>query len=121
MDEGTLKTLQKLTRTKLIEETKNYPDITGAHGMSKEELVEALTEVKKTAGEWVEAVEEEVKKAVKKTKKAVPDKAALKKQIKKLKKQREEALASGDGKSLAQARAGINRLKGHLRRMKVSD
>jgi uncharacterized membrane protein len=119
MVEGTLKILQKLTRTKLIEEAKKYPDITGAHGMTKEQLVEALSDVKKAAGEWVEAVEEEKKKPVEKLEKTTVDKTALKRQIKILKKQREEALASGDSKALAQARAGINRLKGRLRRMKV--
>jgi hypothetical protein len=37
-----LRELLRMTRTRLIEEAVKIPDITGAHGMTKEQLVQAL-------------------------------------------------------------------------------
>lgn len=118
MGGDTLKALTKMTRTKLIEEAALYPDIVGAHGMNKAQLIEVLTEAKKAAGEWVEEVEE--KAAPGKIKKAVVDKGSIKKMIRELKIKRDEAISAGDRDSLAKARARIKKLKGRLRRIKVA-
>ncbi len=116
MTEATLKTLEKMTRTKLIEEAHETHGIEGAHGMSKEQLIAAITAAMKEAGTWVEG---EQKPAVRKIKKAVVDKATLKKRIHEAKKQRNEALAAGQKEAFVLARTRLNRLKGRLRRLKV--
>lgn len=117
MSEGTLKHLQKMTRTKLIEEAHETHGIQGAHGMNKEQLIEAIAAAMKNAGTWVEV--EQPPKAAKKVKKAGPDKAALKKMIRELKKKRDDSLASGDREAFTRARALLGRLKGRLRRAKA--
>ncbi len=119
MSEGTLKTLEKMTRTKLIEEAHKYPDIVGAHGLSKEELVETLSKAMKASGEWVEEQEHDAKPSKKKARKPGPDKATLKAQMNALKKKRVEASAAGDRQAFVRARAKVKRLKGRLRRLKA--
>ncbi len=115
MTEGTLKILTKLTRTKLIEEATTYPDIVGAHGMTKEQLIEVLSKAKQDAGEWVE--EPEAKVAPVKEEKIIHTKASLKQLIREEKKKRDESLAAGEQQAFVKARARLTRLKGKLRRL----
>lgn len=121
MIEGTLKTLHKMTRTKLIEEAHKYPEIEGAHGLAKEQLVEAIAAAMKAAGEFVEEPHAEKPAGVRKAKKPKADKGALKKLARELKKKRDEAAASGDATAFARARARLHRVKGRLRRTKVAE
>ena len=83
-----LKELLRLTRTKLIEEAMKVPDVSGAHGMTKEELIQLLAKV--------HGIDLEVRKGQE-------EKATigqLKKEIQRLKGEREEALKGSDQKKL---------------------
>ena len=100
--------LQRLTIKKLREIALETGEIKGVYGMSKEELIEALREVR---GEEPVVIERKPKKQ----KVAVP-KTELKQQIRQLKKLREEALANKDELGLARSRRRIKRLKRVLRR-----
>ena len=115
MTEGTLKTLTKLTRTKLMEEAKNYPDIVGAHGLTKEQLIEVLSTAKRAAGEWVEEPVETTAPA--KEEKIIHTKASLKVLIRDLKKKRDDLLAAGDRAAFIKARSRLSSLRGKLRRL----
>jgi hypothetical protein len=79
-----LKELQKLTVTKLREMAMEYEDITDASGMTKEQLQDVLCE--KLGIEKEEVIEH----------KAGVDTTALKKKIKELKAQAQQAATSGD-------------------------
>ncbi len=120
MEEGTHKHLLKMTKTKLVEEAHKYPDIIGAHGMSKEELVEVISAAIKAAGEWVEDPhpDKPVRKA--KTKKKAVDKAAIKAKIKALKVDKAALREKNDATGFARLRVKISRLKGKLRRFRAA-
>jgi hypothetical protein len=115
MSEGTLRTLEKMTRTKLVELAHKYPDIVGAVGMSKEQLVAALGAALKEAGEWVEGPA--VEKPAKEKKEAVA-KAEIKKELRGEKKKRAAAREAGDAAAVKRIRQKIHVLKGKLRRHK---
>jgi hypothetical protein len=115
MTEGTLKTLTRMTRTKLMEAAKDYPDIVGAHGMTKEQLIEVLSKAKRAAGEWVEEPEESI--APVKEEKIIHTKASLKAMIRDLKRKRDDLLAAGDRAAFIKARSRLSSLKGKLRRL----
>jgi hypothetical protein len=116
MSEGTLKTLEKMTRPKLIELAHETHGVEGAHGMNKEQLVEAVAAAMKEAGTFV--AEEEHKPAAKKAKKIKVPRESLKKQIKEFRKKRDEAQTAGDKPAFLTARRKLNRAKGILRRYK---
>jgi hypothetical protein len=131
--EATEKPLEKMTVKALREIAKEIPEITGVHGMKKEELLVAINEVRGVKEEAVEeeAVEEEAVKeeaveeeAVKsetvkadKSTKAKPVKkadsatGAIKKQIRALKAQRQAALGAQDRKMATVYKRRISRLK----------
>ncbi len=120
MEEGTHKHLLKMTKTKLVEEARKYPDIVGAHGMSKEELVEVIGAAIKAAGEWVEDPHpDKLAKKVKTKKKAI-DKVAIKAKIKALKIDKAALREKNDATGFARIRVKISRLKGKLRRYKAA-
>jgi len=96
------KPLEKMTATELREVAKAMPEITGASGMKKEELINAI---KKARG-----VEE---KTAAKSDTSVKD---LKGSIKELKKKRAGALESGDAKNAKLFKRRISRLKKRTRR-----
>lgn len=96
------KPLDKMTVKELREVAKEMPEITGVHGMNKEELLAA---VKKAKG----IVEAPKKKANVSTKE-------LKDQIKALKAQKTDARQSEDRKKIAIYRRKISRLKKKTRR-----
>lgn len=96
------KPLEKMTATELREVAKEIPEIVGAHGMNKPELISAI---KKARGI--------VDKASKKGDTSVRE---IKKQIKALKEQRATALASEDQKMAGIYRRRIIRLKKKTRR-----
>ncbi len=120
MEEGTHKHLMKLTKTKLVEEAHKYPDIVGAHGLSKEDLIEVLSAAIKAAGEWVEDPHPDKPARKAKTKKKVVDKVAIKAKIKALKVDKAALREKKDATGFARIRVKISRLKGKLRRIKAA-
>ncbi len=131
--EATEKPLEKMTVKALREIAKEIPEITGVHGMKKEELIVAINEVRGAKEETVkeetvkeetvkeETVKEEtVKEETVKTDKSIkatPVKKAggargeIKKQIKTLKAQRQTALEAQDKKMATVYKRRISRLK----------
>lgn len=97
------KPLEKMTATELREVAKEIPDIVGAHGMNKDELI---TAIKQSRG----IVETGKKKSSRQVRE-------LKKQIKTLKAQRQEALDADDKEKAAIYRRKISRLKKQTRRV----
>jgi hypothetical protein len=92
------KPLEKMTAKELRELAMEIPDITGAHGMNKAELIQ---EIKASRG-----IVDEVA-----SKKSTRDVREIKKKIQELKVKREEALAGDDRKTAQILRRKISRLK----------
>ena len=121
--EATDKPLEKMTVKALREMAKEIPEITGVHGMKKEELLVAINEVRGVEAETVEAetVKAEISKAEtvkadkstkgKQVKKAGSTTGEIKKQIKALKAQRQAALGAKDKKMATVYKRRISRLK----------
>ena len=117
------KDLERLTTTKLRElALEKYPQIKGVHGMKKEELVAAIKAAEMELGIGEKEEEKkvplprpEIKRKVKKEKKLLIISEA-KVAVKKLKGQREGALASQDRKALQEARGKIKKLKRLMRK-----
>ena len=127
--ETTEKPLEKMTVKALREMAKEIPEISGVHGMKKEELIVAINEVRGVKEETVkeetakeetaeaETVKAETVKADKSSKtKPAPKKAganrgAIKTQIKALKAQRRDALEARDRKMATVYKRRISRLK----------
>lgn len=97
------KPLEKMTATELREVAKDIPEIVGAHGMNKNELVSAIKEAR--------GIQETGKK---KSSRKVRE---IKKQIKTLKAQRQQALEDDDREKAAIYRRKISRLKKQTRRV----
>ena len=97
------KPLEKMTVKELREMAKEIPQISGVHGMKKEELI---VEIKKAKGITDEPL--------KKTDASI---AQLKQKIKALKIERQAALEAKDKKNAAIYRRRISRLKKKTRRM----
>lgn len=91
------KPLEKMTATELRDIAKEMPDIVGAHGMNKVELVAA---VKKARG-----IEEAP------TKKPKKDVREIKAKIKEVKSKHQQAMEADDRKMAAIYRRRISRLK----------
>lgn len=107
------KPLEKMTVTALREIAKEIPEITGVHGMKKEELLSAI---KEASGVNAETAEEGTAKAEKSIKakpapKAGATTAEIKKQIKALKVHRQAALGAKDHKMATVYKRRISRLK----------
>ena len=96
------KPLEKMTVKELREMAKEMPEITGVHGMKKEELIVAIQDAKG------------IKKAP--VKKADATIAALKKKIRALKVERQAALEAKDRKMAMIYKRRISRLKKKTRR-----
>ncbi len=112
--EATEKPLDKMTVKALREIAKDIPEITGVHGMKKEELIVAINEAR--------GVKESEVKPVKSAKaKAAPKIGAtpgeIKKQIKALKADRAAALESQDKKMAHVYKRRISRLKKRSRKV----
>lgn len=90
--------LEKMTVAKLREKAHEFPDVTGASGMHKEQLIDLLCQ----------------KLGVHKPHKVAlgTQKSAIKAQIRLLKKERDAAIAAKDAKGLHVARRKLH----HLRR-----
>ncbi len=99
--EGKEKPLEKMTAKELREMAKEIPDITGAHGMNKPELISAIKAAKG------------IKESEKKKKSSMRD---VKAKIKVLKAERASALESKDGLTASILRRKISRLKKQTRR-----
>ncbi len=97
------KPLEKMTAKELREMAKEIPDITGAHGMNKEELIAAI---KKAKG----IKDDKPRKA------SAVSVRVLKAKIKELKKKREEYLAENNRRMADICRRRISRLKKKTRR-----
>ena len=91
------KPLEKMTVKDLREMAKDMPGIVGVHGMKKEELIVAIKEVKGIKDD-----------PVKKKSASVAD---IKKQIKAMKIQRQDALEANDRKMATIYKRRISRLK----------
>ena len=128
--EVTEKPLEKMTVKALREIAKDIPEITGVHGMKKEELIVAINEVRGVEEKPVKAdksievrgVEEKPVKADKSIKEKPVKKAGstpneLKKQIKALKAQRQAALGAKDKKMATVYKRRISRLKKKSRKV----
>ncbi len=92
------KPLEKMTAKELREIAMALPDITGAHGMNKAELIEEIKEARgteDTAG----------------SRKKKGDIREIKKKIRELRAKREEALEAEDEKTAQILRRKISRLK----------
>ena len=121
--EATEKPLEKMTVKALREIAKEIPEITGAHGMKKEELLVAINEVRGVKAETAETETvkaEPVKAEPVKADKSIKGKAVkktgsttgeIKKQIKALKAQRQAALEAQDPKMATVYKRRISRLK----------
>jgi hypothetical protein len=96
------KPLEKMTATELREVAKEMPDIVGAHGLNKSELIAAIKEARGIVDD--------------KPKKASRSVRQIKKKIKELRGQYDEALATDDKKMAPILRRKINRLKKKTRR-----
>ncbi len=96
------KSLEKMTSKELRELALTIPEITGAHGMNKPELI---SDIKKARG-----IEEKV------TKKKDSSIRELKTKINELKNKRNEAVEAKDSKKVAILRKRINKLKKRIRR-----
>ena len=126
--EATEKPLEKMTVKALREIAKEIPEITGVHGMKKEELLVAINEVRGANAETAEAdpvpaetVEAETVKAdkvikAKPVKKTGSPAGEIKKQIKALKAQRQAALETQDRKMATVYKRRISRLKKQSRK-----
>ncbi|HHP7233999.1 MAG TPA: Rho termination factor N-terminal domain-containing protein [Desulfobacterales bacterium] len=97
------KPLEKMTATELREVAKEIPEIVGAHGMNKNELVSAVKEARGI-------VDTGKKKSSRKVRE-------IKKQIKDLKVQRQAALEANEKDKAAVYRRKISRLKKQTRRV----
>jgi len=93
--------LEKLTAIKLREIAKEYEQITGASGMKKDVLVNAILEAR---GEPI--------KEVKKDEQSI---ALIKKQIRETVKQRDKALEEKDSAKVAAVRKTLKKLKRQTR------
>lgn len=105
------KPLDKMTVKELREIAMEIPDITGVHGMKKDEL---LSVVKKTRG--ITDEEPVKKKKVKKTSSGPMSIKEMKQKIVQLRAEREEIRKTGDRKKLDALRRLINRLKKQTRK-----
>ena len=106
--EATEKPLEKMTVKVLREIAKDIPEITGVHGMKKEELIAAINESRGISEEDVKAVKSVKAKAAPKISVTAGE---IKKQIKALKSQRAAALESQDKKMANVYKRRISRLK----------
>jgi hypothetical protein len=100
----TLQELQKMTVVKLREEAMKHPDVTGASGMKKDQLIALLAEKL--------GIETEKKKA------AIPaTKFSIKKSLKDLKAMKQEAIEKQDKNAVSLCRKKIRTQRRHLRKM----
>ena len=107
VQETTDKPLEKMTATELRELAKDLPEITGAHGMKKDEL---LRDIKKAKGI--------IDKPEKKADLSVRE---IKQKIRKLKIERETALKASDKKMVTIYRRRIAKLKKKTRQAAQPD
>ena len=96
------KPLDRMTAKELREIAKEIPEITGVHGMNKGELVAAIKQARGITDEAVSKSSGEIRD--------------LKKKIRALKLQRQEALEAKDKKTATIYRRRIARLKKKTRR-----
>ncbi len=106
--EATEKPLEKMTVKALREIAKEIPEITGVHGMKKEELIVAINEARGVKEVEVKAVKSAKAKAAPKITVTVGE---IKKQIRALKSQRVAALEAQDKKMAQVFKRRISRLK----------
>lgn len=110
------KELEKLTRTKLVEEAKKYPDIVGASGMKKEELLAAVREEMKKGGEEMSDAAAKTERAPGAKVKKGPTRQELKAFLAALKRDRQVAIDSKDHVQLKRIRSRYKKVNRSLRR-----
>ncbi len=106
-----LSELQRLTVVKLREEALKHEGISGVNGMNKEQLIEALAPI---FGIDLEAESRAIRERL------AASKGVLKKEITKLKGERDASLEDHDQESIVQTRKEIKRRKRRLRHMAKS-
>jgi hypothetical protein len=99
--------LQQMTVSQLRDLALERNILTDVHGMDKQQLLEALAPA---LGIDLEAAAKASRS------KLAADKTTIKREIRTLKTQRDDALASGDQEAVAEARRGIKLRKRELRR-----
>jgi hypothetical protein len=116
--EATEKPLEKMTVKALREIAKEIPEITGVHGMKKEELLVAINEARGVNAETAEAETGKADKSIKgkPVKKAASTTGEIKKKIKALKELRKAALGAQDRKMATVYKRRISRLKKQSRK-----
>ena len=112
--EATEKPLEKMTVKVLREIAKDIPEITGVHGMKKDELIVAINEARGLKEAEVKAVKSAKAKATPKMSVAAGE---IKKQIKALKSHRAAALEAQDKKMAHVYKRRISRLKKKSRKV----
>ena len=111
------KELEKLTKPKLVEMAAEYPDIVGAHGMNKDQLIEAIKAEKvKTEGEAPAEAPKPAATKKQQQKKKGPERPALKARLKELRQQRRQAMEAKDGTELKRIRQRYKKINRSLRR-----
>ena len=108
-NEASEKALDKMTVKELREVAAGIPEITGVHGMKKDELLDAIKKAR--------VIEDEKPEAGPKPKKTGGgEEMPVKERIRAFKTKRTDALAAGDKKAANILRRRINRLKKKSRR-----
>jgi len=102
LSENMTKPLEKMTVKELREMAKEMPEISGVHGMKKEELIVAIKEVKGIKDEPAKKKDASI--------------AEMKKKIKEFKSQRRACLEANDRKMATIFKRRISRLKKKTRR-----
>lgn len=103
-----LKELRKMTVVKLREEALNHTQITGVHGLTKQQLIEALAQAL--------GIPMEKQKKVAKT----SDISSAKQKIRNFRKLRDEEMAKKSKGEMSKIRKQIKRLKRHTRNIPKS-
>lgn len=104
IDRYTRAQLQRLTTTKLREIALELGEVVGVHGMKKDELVDAIFELR-----GIEEADATAEVSV--------DKSSIKSEIRELKVRRDSALELGNAFELKRVRKRIKRLKRALRKV----
>ncbi len=110
------KSLDKMTSTELREIAKEIPDITGASGMNKPDLLSAIKEARGIKEDKVKKEDKAKKKGDKAKKSGVPIQD-IKKKIREFKVKQNEAQKAKDSKTAAIFRRRISRLKKKTRQV----
>lgn len=109
--------LNKMTVAELREQAKKIPDVKGVSSMKKDELVDLLVKAAPDKKAEPTKPKKPAKEKAKTKAGAPPDKSELKKRIRELKVEKQEALSRQDRKKAHLCNQQIHRYKRRLRRL----